>query len=586
MGPFLGPKRGPAGMSTDEPGAGRPRRRVNFEVSVRRQRRWEVFGTYSAPEREMALADAKKIEKDGADGTKVTKETFHLDTNRVETAVIYRSPALEKEMIEIAADRPEPKRARPAPVPATAQARPAKPAPASASAAPKKQQKVVEDVSMIRAVPWIMAALLVSTLIGGALTVATSYGLQYAVGNGLDLTRQTQIGILSGVFLIVTGSVLFSQLRRIIRRFTATTVTDVASRPLADPSASNTAEDAASGTDTSSEGDEPSEVSGSPAGQASVQPLPTTGPLGEAAAKATEFDVTVARSITSQFTNLDAGQRFAVNVYLGGAMDRLAGDHDLGRDAFQQLFTASLGRLGAPAEIASRLPDLLEGYLGQPRVRDMYETGAAHMDAFLSGGAEVDPAAALADWDEPAEKVSADDEVIAVMFTEIVDPTEQDLSEKAAEAVQRIHNRIVRRAVDKAKGKEVKQTGDGIMASFAAPAAAVAAALRIQDAVAEHGDKHPDQRFEVRIGIDAGTVVHEDGDLFGPTVQLASRLCDSGAAGEILTSRILRDLCGGKHEFRQLEDISLKGFPEPVAVCRVVSDNGLPKGDRRVASAG
>ena len=554
-------------MSTETPGAARPRRRVNFEVSVRRQRRWEVFGTYAATERDLALNDAKKIEKDSVDGTKVTKETFHFDTNRVETAVIYRSPALEKEMIEAAAARPEPKRPRAAPAPASTAAAP-KPkktaAPVTGKTGEKPQTQVVEDVSMIRAVPWILASLLISTLVGGAITVGTSYGLQYAVGNGVELTRQTQTGILVGVFLIVTGTALFAQLRRIIRRFSATKVTV-----------------------TSAQAEDVDTVAAAPAAapaQPGAQPPAPSGPLAVAAADAARFDTAVAASISSEFANLDAGQRFAVNVYLGGAMDHLAGAHDLDGAGFRELFAGSLARLGAASEIAERLPDLLEGYLGQPRVRTIYETGAAQMQAFLAGDTAANPAAALTDWETPAQTATDEDDVVAIMFTDIVDSTQMtnERGDAAAQDVIRTHNRIVRAALKATGGTEVKHVGDGIMASFAKPAAAVAAAVNIQTAVADHTEAAPDQRFDVRIGIDAGTVVHEDGDVFGATVQLASRLCDSGAAGEVLTSRVLRDLCGSKFEFRQLEDISLKGFPEPVAVCRVIPANG----SQRAARAG
>ncbi len=552
-------------MSTDQPDAPRPRRRINFEISVRRQRRWEVFGTYSAAERDLALAEAKKLEKDGSDGAKVTKETYNLDTDQVETAVIYRSPALEKEMIELAASRPRPAVPPPPPgKPTQALSRRSKPAAAGtsksapANSGPAKPRSDSDD-TLFRALPWILAALVGACLIGGAVTVGASYSLQYAVATGIAMTDQTQIGILVGVFVIVTGTLLFGQLRRIMRRFgLARSVNRGAPRdpatppPVGDQPPDNVAE--------------PAPVAAAPAA-----PVPSAPPL--ALQQAQSFEAAMAGGIAGGLGSLDTGQRFAANVYIGGAIDHLAGSHDLDRHACRDLFTSALLRLGAPAEMASRLPELLEGYLGQPKVHAMYEAGAAHMAAHLAGH-PFDIAACMADWEAvKAARPGAGDQVVAILVTEIVEP--DAAAGKSAARRARAHERLVRRAIESCDGVEIKRDGGGIVASFATPSGAVDTATRIVDGVADHAAEHPDLPLNVRIGIDAGPVVHDGGDLVGATVQLASRLCDSCAEGEILVSRALRDLCGDGYQFRQLEDMSLRDFPEPESVCRVIpaSDN-------------
>lgn len=83
-----------------------PSRTINFEVSVRRNGRWEVHATYSVDERSLALHDAKRLEQEmGVDGTRVVKETWHAEDNRAESLAIYISPALEKELAAAAARR-------------------------------------------------------------------------------------------------------------------------------------------------------------------------------------------------------------------------------------------------------------------------------------------------------------------------------------------------------------------------------------------------------------------------------------------------------------------------------------------------
>lgn len=375
-------------MSIDQSDAPRPRWRINFEISVRRRRRWEVFGTYSAAERELALAEAKKLEKDGSDGAKVTKETYNLNTGQVETAVIYRSPALEQEMIELAADCPRSDAAAPPANQAKTPPAASKPDPAPhsapASRAPAKPGPAPDD-TLLRALPWILIALVIAALVGGGLTIGASYGLHYAVAKGAAMTDQSRIAILVGVFVIVTGTVLFAQLRRIMRRFglARSVESGVAQESAPPPAADLGADDAA----------EP-QASAEP-GPPIPEPAPAVPPL--ALHQANAFEAAVSAGLAG-LGSLDTGQRFATNVYIGGAIDHLAGSHDLDSQGCRDLLTSTLLRFGTPPEIAARLPDLLEGYLGQPQVRALYEAGAAHMAGHLAGR-PVDTAACLNDWE-------------------------------------------------------------------------------------------------------------------------------------------------------------------------------------------
>lgn len=166
-----------------------------------------------------------------------------------------------------------------------------------------------------------------------------------------------------------------------------------------------------------------------------------------------------------------------------------------------------------------------------------------------------------------------------ILFTDLVGSTEmvQRLGDERAMALLRTHDAIVRDALARAGGREVKHTGDGIMASFASVQAALRCAGEIQRGFAEHATAHPADAMRVRIGMSAGEPVAQDDDLFGATVQLAARLCDRADPGCVLVSGVVRDLSIGKgFVFGDPREELLKGFPAPVALCELVWSAGAP----------
>jgi class 3 adenylate cyclase len=157
-----------------------------------------------------------------------------------------------------------------------------------------------------------------------------------------------------------------------------------------------------------------------------------------------------------------------------------------------------------------------------------------------------------------------------VMFTDIVESTEMTarLGDAAATELVRAHDSLVRRALARCSGREVKHLGDGIMASFDSTQAAVECARTIQQAF-ERYNQAGAEPIHIRIGLDAGEPIEDSRDLFGSTVQRASRICAAAGKDQILVSGAVRDEC------REIEDESgfvdcgyktLKGFLEPVQV--------------------
>ncbi len=153
-----------------------------------------------------------------------------------------------------------------------------------------------------------------------------------------------------------------------------------------------------------------------------------------------------------------------------------------------------------------------------------------------------------------------------VMFTDIVGSTAttQRLGDDGAMRLVKQHDTIVRSALSAWNGKEIKHTGDGIMAAFRSASQAIAAAIQIQQALDEYGRLHPAEPIRVRIGLSAGEPVEDSNDLFGATVQLAARVCAHAQPSQILVANVVAELCVGKgYRFQPQGRIPLKGFDSP-----------------------
>ena len=181
------------------------------------------------------------------------------------------------------------------------------------------------------------------------------------------------------------------------------------------------------------------------------------------------------------------------------------------------------------------------------------------------GGTEVNTAGAV--MLPGAEADARDPGIRTILFTDIVESTSltQRLGDEAAMALLQLHDSVVRKALADLGGREVKHTGDGIMASFVSAAAAVKCASRIQREITKHAQERGNAPLQVRTGIAAGEPVEHHNDLFGCTVQLAARLCSHAQPEQILVSNVVAELCEGKAlPFKDLGEVALKGFDQPV----------------------
>lgn len=280
-------------------------------------------------------------------------------------------------------------------------------------------------------------------------------------------------------------------------------------------------------------------------------------------------------SVMATRPKLDSFNKFGVNLYLAGACETVGIEENLNEDEIRQILIESVGVLGTKPEQAVMFAQKYDEYLMNPKYLGMIENGRSAMTAQING----DPDAAqkldkaMDAWNSKTTDEDTSVGTIAVMFTDIVGSTDmtQTHGDAAAQEVVRTHNRIVRNALTTYQGREVKHTGDGIMASFNNTANGVAAAIYIQQKTAENNSSNPDVPLGIKIGINAGEPIVEDDDLFGTTVQLSARIVDKAGDKEIFVSEIVKGICLGKDfNFESRGAREMKGFKDPITLYEVL----------------
>lgn len=144
-----------------------------------------------------------------------------------------------------------------------------------------------------------------------------------------------------------------------------------------------------------------------------------------------------------------------------------------------------------------------------------------------------------------------------VLFTDIVDSTRQSAAVGDANwrSVLDSHDRTARGLIDQHSGRVVKSTGDGLLAVFDAPSQGVECGVGLCDALRGIG-------VRIRAGVHAGEIeLHDDGDISGIAVNLAARVEQQAADGELWASSTVRDLMlGGSASFTERGEHELKGI--------------------------
>lgn len=144
-----------------------------------------------------------------------------------------------------------------------------------------------------------------------------------------------------------------------------------------------------------------------------------------------------------------------------------------------------------------------------------------------------------------------------VLFTDIVQSTEavRSLGDEAWRDRLDRHDVLAERQISRHGGKLVKTMGDGVLATFDGPAAAIRCAKAMADGVTQIG-------VSIRCGVHVGEIEQRDEDIAGIAVHTAARICSAAEAGEILVSRTVTDLVAGSGiAFDDRGEHELKGVP-------------------------
>jgi class 3 adenylate cyclase len=144
-----------------------------------------------------------------------------------------------------------------------------------------------------------------------------------------------------------------------------------------------------------------------------------------------------------------------------------------------------------------------------------------------------------------------------VLFTDIVGSTDRaaEIGDARWRELLAEHDQLVRRALDRFEGREVKTTGDGFLATFDGPARAIRCAEAIHEFLRAIG-------VAVRAGLHTGEIDLVDGDVGGIAVHLGARVMAEADAGETVVSSTVRDLVvGSEIAFEDRGEHHLKGVP-------------------------
>ena len=173
-----------------------------------------------------------------------------------------------------------------------------------------------------------------------------------------------------------------------------------------------------------------------------------------------------------------------------------------------------------------------------------------------------------------ADEAAKQRRLAAIMFTDLAGYTAlTQRNEALAMQLLEEHRRIVRPFFPKHNGREVKTIGDAFLVEFASALEATRCAFDIQQSLNELNSGRPqDRSVMLRIGIHLGDVIHDQNDVYGDAVNIASRIEPLAPPGGICVSEQVYSQIKNKFEFplSTLGERTLKNVNEPVEVFRVV----------------
>ena len=533
---------------------------LTYEICVLKSGRWELHANYTPVESVKCVEDAKRLYKAGRhEGVRVVEDTYDPGTKTHEETVVYDSPRREP---------PKPVKIRKDKALRVRQ-----------SKTVKRPMGKFKRPTVGREAPKFLIIGLVSFAVAGMVSYAAIFVLRQLQSMDVELGKGTAQALLIGVF-IASAIALFVPL---MRRFGSSLGRASADAPAENsaavpqdlpqppPLAAEQPVDSAEEPDEEAIEDFEEPEEGAEDDSELEEPEPAAASSAEIERDLLKFIEESLVPLAAAGRSLDAFNRFGLTLYFAGAGEYLAARDGVRPDTLREMLSTHVQLLGHSPDMARGFCGNIDEYLVNPKYFQMYEAGrgaiVAHLQDPESGTGASD---AMDFWNEPASATSSHDkEFVAVLFTDIVGSTAltQARGDDAAQLVVHAHNEIVRDALALHGGREIKHTGDGIMATFPQITSAVDGAAAIQQACQRASAADPELGLGICIGINAGEPIHEGGDIFGTPVQMAARVLSKAEGYEIAVSNIVREMCVGKsYSFTKKGDYELKGFEEPVPI--------------------
>ncbi|MEE8214084.1 MAG: adenylate/guanylate cyclase domain-containing protein [Alphaproteobacteria bacterium] len=568
------------------------RHAITYEVRVLRRGKWQIHARYPEAKKDLAVRDGKSLENlSTIRAVKVVRKDYGLSNE----STVYESPSPKDQKADDDKSGPARRGKAGARAPIAAAA-PENPAPHPAAP--------VKTPSNVRVFIKLLLVVTIGIGIAALLTFMASVWLSDS-HIGADAQGKLLFGVLVGTFLISAVALAKSFLSA-----------DELSAWVQGQGDSRTPEDVPPAAPEGPPMERPSPKDGEEENEAARLADAAAAMLsetlhGEAPEAAERPDEAAAGSETpSPYTEeqkvfmkkflsdalvqaqarrdkMDTYDKFGIDLFLAGACEALSQERDLDGRAASEVLSDSVQYMGFEKAQAKTFSGRYRDYLlADPRYMQMFVAGRDALRSYFSGdnGGNNHLQQALEEWNRPKARGETT-EMTTVMFTDMVGSTSltQTMGDAVAQQAVRAHNLIVRETLGEFGGREIKHTGDGIMAAFPTTSNSVEAAIAIQAKVRARDRSTPEAPLHLKIGINAGEPIVEDDDLFGATVQLAARVVDAAQSEQILVSEIVRGLCAGKNlRFANRGPFRLDGFKDHIVLHEVIWDEISPTEDAPV----
>jgi len=554
---------------------------ISYEVLTEQGGRWELHARYPLSKKATAIADAESLEGISTiTSVKVVRDEYDPEKGESVETIVYPKPKAPPEPV---------KASKPA---KAAKKKKAKP---KAAAKPAKEQKPKEPRKRTSRAGIFLKLILATVISIAAGALVTGIAIPFL--RDLPISNQARTIALFGTFIAVFLGCAISMITSIMSRARL----DTPRRRRAEALAVQAPQSIPGAGDSLRTGGRDDQLSAAAVasmnfdsaiekgvklkrGSYKVEKPKKSKPLAPKAKKQKETITTFLNEAFEEAgmapEKLDKFNKFGVSLYLAGSMEGLGEDEQVDLRSSSQVLSECLQSIGYGRAEADKFADRYESYLMEDsRYMQMFQAGrnaiGVHVNDEESAGGRFK--SAMGEWNSGKDKEDKSG-TVTVLFTDMVGSTSltQTKGDEVAQKVVRAHNRFVRDALKNFDGKEIKHTGDGIMASFSNTSNSVKASIAIQNDTEAHNKSNPDLPLKIKIGINAGEPIAEDDDLFGTTVQLAARIVDKAQADQIFVSQAVFGICAGKDiNFTSRGGYAMKGFDDDQVLYEVIWRTGL-----------